>query len=298
MNNTDWKIASLRTEITGHSIRYGLWSPSEKFSNLLIYLNGRSEWIEKNSELPFDLKLPDNCAMLALDHHGQGGSDGLRGHIHSYDEYVDDLIHLVEKLGLKQMPCGIISHSMGGLIGLYGIAMSKLDPKFIILSSPLLGLPRKPLPPFLARIVIKLVMQFGGKKLRLHIAKVKPKKLEDNRLTHSEKYFKKIKMNPYELPGPTFSWLAATMNACAEVLRPKNMASYQTPTLIFFPSEEEIVDLNVSKNWAEQILALNIKGTPFEIVEIKGSFHEVFSETPEFRDRALKKAQYFISQFF
>lgn len=82
------------------------------------------------------------------DHRGHGRSQGRRGHVNDFGDYVRDLKTLIEMAGKNRqdrLPLLLLGHSMGGLIAL---SLARQDPGCIdglIVSSPLLGIP-KPLP--------------------------------------------------------------------------------------------------------------------------------------------------------
>ncbi len=230
-----WQISEVKKSSDQHVIRYGIWRRANNVNRILIYLNGRSEWIEKNFDLPNDLSLPNDVAILTLDHRGQGASAGTRGSILSYDIYVDDLIYLLKELNLDKYPFGLLAHSMGGLIAIYAVMQQRLKPAFLVSTSPLLGLPPKPIPYPMSWIVVFLLNSLGLSFLRMKVSKVKPKNLETNKLTHSSDFFSRIKDSPYELPGPSFAWLKATIKAIMTVHRIKNIEEYSIPTLLFFP---------------------------------------------------------------
>lgn len=58
------------------------------------------------------------CAVHAYDHQGHGRSDGHRGHVRRFDDFLDDLDVFVRLCGSEHpgLPVYVIGHSMGGLI--------------------------------------------------------------------------------------------------------------------------------------------------------------------------------------
>ena len=60
-------------------IRWGLFTQQAECKRFVLFVNGRSEWIEKYHYLPELLQLPSDCGFLTLDHRGQGASGGTRG---------------------------------------------------------------------------------------------------------------------------------------------------------------------------------------------------------------------------
>ncbi|MGD8257687.1 MAG: lysophospholipase, partial [Desulfobacterales bacterium] len=82
-------------------------------------------------------------SVWALDHRGHGQSDGKRGHILNFTQFLSDLHLMVKRTreGLPaEMKCFLLGHSMGGLIVLL---FSQRFPDLIegvIVSSPALGM--------------------------------------------------------------------------------------------------------------------------------------------------------------
>lgn len=58
------------------------------------------------------------CAVHAYDQRGHGLSDGRCNHVRDFDEYVDDLLQLLELVRSEHagLPLVLIGHSMGGLV--------------------------------------------------------------------------------------------------------------------------------------------------------------------------------------
>ena len=121
-------------------IAHGLGEHSGRYGELIDRLNSRgiSVWIP--------------------DHRGHGQSDGKRGHILNFTQYLMDLRLTVEQArdGVPgSMRCFLLGHSMGGLIAIY---FAQRFPELIngvIVSSPCLGMTIKV--PTLKRILGSLL---------------------------------------------------------------------------------------------------------------------------------------------
>ncbi len=90
--------------------------------------------------------LPRGISIWAADHRGHGQSDGLRGHVSSFYQYVDDL-HSLVALSRDTLPSDakifLLGHSLGGLIALRFASRFPEVVDGVIISSPSLGLPEK-----------------------------------------------------------------------------------------------------------------------------------------------------------
>jgi lysophospholipase len=105
-------------------IAHGLAEHSGRYGNVI-------EWL-----------FPDDISIWALDHRGHGQSDGPRGHISSFDQYVNDLKGMLEiaKAGIgENTRLFLLGHSMGGLISLMFAFKHPDMIDGLIVSSPGLG---------------------------------------------------------------------------------------------------------------------------------------------------------------
>ena len=89
-----------------------------------------------------EILAPLGVSFWILDHRGHGRSQGRRGHVNHFNDYVGDLQQLVNMAaadGGNKVPTFLLGHSMGGLIAL---SLARQHPEEIdglIVSSPLLG---------------------------------------------------------------------------------------------------------------------------------------------------------------
>jgi lysophospholipase len=87
-------------------------------------------------------------AVAIYDLRGHGVSEGRRGFISRFDDYVDDLQALLDELAKasalqKLGPPVLFGHSLGGLISIHGALRARSSLAGLALSSPYLGLARK-----------------------------------------------------------------------------------------------------------------------------------------------------------
>jgi lysophospholipase len=67
-----------------------------------------------------------------------------RGHIDSFDEYLDEVRDWIQAAYQFDLPVFLLGHSMGGLISIRLLQEEKMNLAGVILSSPCLGLIKKP----------------------------------------------------------------------------------------------------------------------------------------------------------
>lgn len=331
-----WKFNYYKTD-DNVSIRYAIgikdFDPNldfdlESIDRYIVFLNGRTQWIELNEKILDDLKISKNTAILTLDHRGQGASQGKRGSIDSYDRFVKDTRSIIENI-VGSKPYILMSHSMGGLISLYGVLRLEFLPKSLILISPLLLLPGGKL----LRACIGLMYAFrklGIDYLLKKISDLSSFEYETNRLTHSYKYFYRVKCSPYPVPFPDIAWIRATSKASKFIFKSKNMLKVVSiPVLMIVAQKERVVDSKgfslwfnklenlkrciknqnqnknqnqdqnqgQNQNQNEDLKESSAKGLKIsnQFFCISGAYHELLTEEKPFRDKTISIINNWIS---
>lgn len=101
-----------------------------------------------------DALCPMGASVWIHDHRGHGRSQGKRGHVNDFDDYIQDLkmlMALARTDKTDQLPLLLLGHSMGGLIALSFVRQYPRHVDGLIVSSPLLGIPKPP-PPVLKAV--------------------------------------------------------------------------------------------------------------------------------------------------
>lgn len=105
------------------AICHGFAEHSGRYSEAAEYLNARGYVTE------------------ALDLRGHGRSDGVRVHVHSFNEYLNDLDRFLKNVRARNpgLPVVLLGHSMGGGIAALYVVARHPDLAGIILSGPAIG---------------------------------------------------------------------------------------------------------------------------------------------------------------
>ena len=142
----------------GNPVRYRTYEHLGREKAVVVYLNGRAEFIEKYDVLFTSLhEFPDGPAapgetladlpvtFVTLDHEGQGASTvgRVRSHVDDFDLLVEDVATLFERvpaLRKHKAPVYVMAHSMGGLVAARFAQQHQDKVDGLVLSSPMLGI--------------------------------------------------------------------------------------------------------------------------------------------------------------
>jgi len=238
----------------GLSIRCARWPAALPAARgTVLFLQGRTEFIEKHLETIGDLRLR-GFAVWALDWRGQGLSarqldDRHKGHVATYDDYLQDLQLLVAGHLKDQAegPLLLLAHSMGGHIGLRFLHDHPGLFQRAVLCAPMIGIRRGPTG-VAARLMATVANILGGD--RAYVPSLGPydhrtRRFEGNLLTSDAERFARthahIARDPrLALGGPTLGWLAASFRSIARLHR--DAPAIRTPVLIVSAGDDRVVD--------------------------------------------------------
>lgn len=106
------------TGVAERSIYFQYWEPETSPRAVLLLVHGASEHSGRYQHLA-QYFTGYNFAVAALDHNGHGYSEGTRGHLVAFEDYLHDLgtFHQQVEKHFSGIPKFLIGHSLGGLIG-------------------------------------------------------------------------------------------------------------------------------------------------------------------------------------
>ena len=284
----NWRVDFLPALGNGEPLRYALYHKGlGELKRCVVFLNGRSEWIEKYDYLPHEMGLESGTAFLTWDHRGQGVSGGQRSFIDTYDTYAKDAAAVISH-AIPGVSYVVLAHSMGALVALYAALKGLMHPTAQVLSSPLLRLPNHPFKRKWSRPIARLLVQVGLGGLELGAGRTDPDNFAINRLTHSHEAFKRVANTPYPIGTATAGWLHATFNATDLIFDANLLASLAIPTLVVGATEESIVDPHGFSEWCQR--ARSACKVPVEYRLIGSARHELLNEVPRVREEVLRLA--------
>ncbi len=120
----------------GTSIYWKGWVPDHSPKAVVHVIHGYAEHIDRYGNV-IDELLPAGYAVFGNDHRGHGRSEGKRGHVRSFQEFIDDEKQFrreVIQARFPKMPYFVLGHSMGSLIAMNYVEQNAVDVKGLVLS--------------------------------------------------------------------------------------------------------------------------------------------------------------------
>ena len=251
----------------------------------VIVAPGRTEFIEKYFEVTRELQ-SRGFAVFCIDWRGQGLSgreveNGLKGHITTFDDPVNDLSTALKLLSARlPRPHIGLAHSMGGAIMLRALQTRRVELDAVAFSAPMWGI--QGLTPMAKKYVRFMTSLGAGGQFAPRVErKWKREPFKRNPVTQDKDRHARgqglISEEPrLALAGPTIGWVAAAADTTESFLTPGAFAHVKIPVLIATAGEEELVD-----NATHDAVAAQLPNATH--ITVKGAKHEILMERDEFR---------------
>lgn len=238
-------------------IAHGLGEHSGRYQNLIDCLQGQA------------------VSFYALDHRGHGQSEGKRGHIERFSDYVLDLKKYIDlvKAECPGLPLILLGHSMGGVIALQFALQYPEDIDALILSSagliPAVSIPgwQEKMARLLSRLAPRFSMSNG---------------LDAAGLSHDKQVVEQYIADPLVHDKVSARWYTEFTDAGQNGL--ERTRELSMPLLIIHGKSDPIVDYRGSVQLLERASSRDKTIYLFE-----GLFHETMNETLEERQQVLEK---------
>ena len=120
----------------GASIYWKGWVPDNPPKAVIHVIHGYAEHIDRYGNVVGEL-LPAGYAVFGTDHRGHGHSDGKRGHVKSFQEFIDDEMQfgrIIIRAKFPDIPYFVLGHSMGSLIAMNLVEQNPEGIKGLVLS--------------------------------------------------------------------------------------------------------------------------------------------------------------------
>jgi alpha-beta hydrolase superfamily lysophospholipase len=228
---------------------------------------------------------PLGASLWIHDHRGHGRSQGKRGHVSDFRDYVRDLktmVAMAEGEGEKTLPTLVLGHSMGGLIALSYARQYPETINGLIVSSPLLGV--EPQPPAALQVIVRLLSVLWPT-LSLN------NKLDPTFISHDSDQVAAYVQSTWVHDRITARWFVQCM---AEIQR--TVAAPQEiriPVLMQIAGDDHLVDCYASLSFFN---ALTVSDKTLHHYETL--YHEIYNENLPDREKVLADLRQWISERF
>jgi len=180
----------------------------------------------------------------ALDLRGYGRSDGGRGCLKSFDDYLDDVEALVTsaRQDLAAIPFFLLGHSMGGLVATRFCEERPSGVRGLLLSSPFFRV-KMPVPA--VKRAAAMVLSSVLPNLAL------PTELDANLISRDPEIVRAYVHDPLVLTKATTRWFTEAMRAQSKALA--GAAELRMPLLLIHGAADGLVDPEASRAFFEQV---------------------------------------------
>jgi lysophospholipase len=276
--------------------KYFLQDDINNEKGAILISDGRTEAVVKYKEVIYDL-FNNGYSVYIHDHRGQGFSGRMidehdMGFVDKFQYYVNDMkmFYLTTLEPNNHEKKYLLTHSMGGAIGMMYLEQHPIDFDAAAFSSPMLGLS------FPTCLVVDVLggdePEFapGGKNYKDGI-----ELFSENTLTNCNVRYERM-LNVFEkypkaqLGGASYKWVNESCEAFKYIY--DNCKKIKTPLIVFSGEEEEIVSRSAH---LEFIKILDENGKNAKGYLVKKAKHELFIEKDDVRNAVLSKVFDFYS---
>ncbi|MGD0209543.1 MAG: lysophospholipase [Desulfomonilia bacterium] len=120
----------------GTTLYWKAWLPDGTPKAVIHLIHGYAEHIERYGNVVNEL-VPAGYAVFGNDHRGHGRSQGRRGHVKSFQDFIEDERQFYTQVIRKELPDApyfVLGHSMGSLIAMNYVEQNPDELKGLVLS--------------------------------------------------------------------------------------------------------------------------------------------------------------------
>jgi alpha-beta hydrolase superfamily lysophospholipase len=248
----------------GLRLYYQRWAGAAPPRAILALVHG---YLEHGGRYRFvvDHFAPRGFTVYVFDHRGHGRSEGRRGYIDSFDQYLQDLDRYLVTIQEREgdgSKLFLVGHSLGGLVSLRYAIDNPEGLAGVVASSPYL---RNKVPVSAAKLFVARVLS------RLSPAMAMEANLDSAALSHDPEVVRAHEKDPLVLRKFTVRWTTETLRAQEIAL--SRAPDLQIPCLLLQAGDDQIADPQASRAFFERMTALDKEWRLYE-----GYHHEVFNE--------------------
>jgi alpha-beta hydrolase superfamily lysophospholipase len=249
--------------VGGVHLSYRFYKPKE-YKNVIVYVHGLGAHSGRYV-YPIEYLIDHGIAFYGLDLRGHGKSNGKRGHVDSFSQYVDDLktfIGIVRKREGADKAIFLFGQSMGGLVAARLVEEYPQMVRGLILSSAALEFNREPSP---------MTKRLGG-----FMSKYLPKYTMTNEidpvfLSHDKSVIKRF-IEDELIHNRISARLLMEMTSAVETAFEK-ASEITIPALVMHAGDDHLISLNGSRRFYDE-LGSNEK----KLIVFEGFYHDLVNE--------------------
>jgi alpha-beta hydrolase superfamily lysophospholipase len=232
-----WRSGSDQIKI--HGI---LWQPNVGPKAVIALIHGMGEHSGRYKKVA-EFFIQRDIAVMSFDQRGHGKTEGEKGHVSNFNQYLDGVDGLMDRIRLqfKGIPVFLYGHSMGGNVAInYGLKRPS-GIRGLIITSPWLKLAFQPpaLKIKLAKLMFNLYPKF-----------TQSSKLNANHLSRNEEVVKAYQKDRLVHDKISASGFLNLYNAGLYALQ--HAKDLKLPTLIMHGTGDLITDHTASADFAEK----------------------------------------------
>jgi alpha-beta hydrolase superfamily lysophospholipase len=275
------KQGNFQSSIDGTNIFFQSWTkPNTK--KVLIIQHGFGEHSDRYGHL-LDVLKDESISVYGIDSRGHGRSDGKRGHVNQFQNYIDDLADLIRIAKDEQNVAKMIllGHSLGGIIALqYATEGFNQDNISGLVISSASFIPKMDFEKQVKKAAAEFLCNFMP-------AMTLDANLDVNFLSHDKSEIEAYQKDPlvhgkisFQM-GKNLFHLAAVMYNKAHLIK--------VPIFMIHGDQDGIADVGGTRDFYRNLTADNK-----DIKIYPGLYHETMNELPEYREIVLADVKNFI----
>lgn len=251
------------TECTDNGLYYRQWTNLDNPKAAIMLVHGLGEHCQRYEPLAAHLNAA-GYSVYSMDLPNHGNSAGPKGHIESFDKFLDAASGLYQRIvsDNADAPVYLLGHSMGGLISSRFLIDHQDKFKGAILSGPAIQSPQSP-PSWqigLMKVISMFAPKLGMLELDSNLVSRDPAVVKD--------YLDDPLVNDNKLSAKLLVEMFKTMGEVAD-----NAAKISLPLLIMHGAEDQLTSPSGSQ-WLNQEVASSDKTLKI----YPELFHEIFNE--------------------
>jgi acylglycerol lipase len=249
--------------LNGLELYHTAWLPDKDTKAVIIAVHGLAEHIGRYKNV-VNYLVPRGYAVYGLDHRGHGKSQGTKGYVDRFDDYIIDLKTFYDMVRKEQPDKKIfmLGHSLGGLIAVDYAIKYQAELAGLVVSAPLLQISESvsPATVFMAKILSALAPKMGITTL------------DASAISRDKAVVDAYVNDPLVYRGKTSARLGVEMIKITTAL-PAMIPTITLPILIMYGTEDRLCDPEGSK------MLYDKAGSKDKTLKAyKGLYHEIFNE--------------------